>query len=132
LMTIVKSATKMRVLSLMALICLVVPVSSAMAGTNAAKLRRPTIRRSTYHSGTLGPPHAASSLDDALAFARQSKMAFKMKRVIKHQVMVKQISDERHAFPMLTVQACIEASTNGKEVEECLLPGETEAVGWAM
>ena len=45
---------------------------------------------------------------------------------------VKKIAANRACFPMQYVQACIDSSANGNEVEECFLPGETEADGWAM
>ena len=63
-------------------------------------------------------------MEDSLWFAKTHRKAF------THKVLVKKIADNRAGFPMEYVQACIDASANGNEVEECFLPGETEADGW--
>ena len=80
-----------------------------MAGTNAARLRRPIVRRGI--SGMVGPPRAVTVLEDAITFAKHTR----------HKQALRNIAPQRLAFPMVEVQRCIDASVNGAEVEECLL-----------
>ncbi len=103
---------------------LLATADAAMAGTNAHKLRRPVVHRGA--AGTVAPARAVPSIEEALFFAKQHRKAF------THKKLVKKIAANRACFPMQDVQACIDSSANGNEVEECFLPGETEADGWAM
>lgn len=99
------------------------PAAAAMAGTNAYRLRQPTVHRGA--SGIIGPPRETPTLDETVAFARQLRKAF------THKMSVKRIHEHRTAFPMTDMQACIDTAANGDEVEECFLPGESEAAGWS-
>jgi hypothetical protein len=53
-------------------------VGASMAGTNAAKLRRPRIHRGGGYLAT--KPHVAPSVEDAVAAARRYRVAFEAKR----------------------------------------------------
>ena len=92
-------------------------VVAAMAGTRSEAWRRPVV-----HRGAAGTVVVAPSMDDAVQFAR----------VAKHKLLVKKIHDNREAFPFSDVQACIDSSSNGAQVDECFVDGQTEADGWGM
>jgi len=97
-----------------------------MAGTNAAKLRRPVVHRGA--SGMVQPPRVVTTVKDAVAFAKTHKRSF------THKLLVKKIAENRAGFPMEDMQKCLDSSVNGNEVEECFLdhPSESEAAGWAQ
>ena len=85
--------------------------------------------RSTYHSGTLTSPHAARSLDDALAAARASKKA------VTHSILVDKLSNNEEYKELNheeMVLVCIDTATSGHDADECFLHGETESDGWGM
>ena len=109
-------------------LCLCLASVESMAGTNAAKLRRP-LHRGGFHSGTFGSTRTAVSLDDALAEVTRTKKAVTRSIVLQTMADGQRYKD----LPVdMLIKLCVESSSVTDDIDECFLPGETEADGWGM